>query len=61
MSTRGLFSVTGVSGVSGDNEDVFVCSSPTIGTNAVCSSSSLFFDGSNSGLAANDIDGIDLP
>jgi hypothetical protein len=58
LSSLGLFSV---SGLSGDNEDVFVCNSPTTGTNTACSSFSLFFDGSAFGLAGNDIDAIDLP
>jgi hypothetical protein len=58
LSSLGLFSV---SGLSGDNEDVFVCNSPTTGSNTACGSFSLFFDGSAFGLAGNDIDAMDLP
>ena len=58
LSTLGLFSVQGVSG---DDEDVFVCSQKSLGSNTSCLySSSLYFDGSTWGLAANDLDGFSL-
>jgi hypothetical protein len=60
LSTVGDFSVTGVSG---QNEDVFVCS-PALalatGTTTACTFSS-FFDGTAYGLARDDVNGIDLP
>jgi hypothetical protein len=59
LSVRGLFSV---SGVSGDNEDVFVCTPTSLGDNTACNySSSLFFDGSAEGVAVLNVDGISLP
>lgn len=60
LSTGDVFSVTGVSG---EDEDVFVCT-PTYTSGAVTSctySSTLFFDGSAYGLSANDVDAINLP
>lgn len=56
LTTADVFSVTGVSG---DDEDIFVCT-PTY-TSGVVTSSTLFFDGSVYGLAANDVDVINLP
>lgn len=59
LSTTGNFSVTGVSGV---NEDVFICSPASLGSNTVCTyMPSLYFDGSTWGLGGNNIDAIDLP
>jgi len=59
LSTTGAFSVTGVSGA---DEDVFVCTSPTTGDPTSCTySPTLFLDGSTVGLTTNDVDAIDLP
>jgi hypothetical protein len=59
LSTLDAFSVTGVSGA---DEDVFVCTSPTTGANTSCTfSSTLYFDGSALGLSTNDVDAINLP
>ncbi|HEX2346332.1 MAG TPA: fibronectin type III domain-containing protein [Gaiellaceae bacterium] len=59
LSTVGNFSVPGVSG--GD-EDVFVFTPTTLGTNTTGTySATLYFDGSAFGLAANDVYAIDLP
>lgn len=58
LSTLGDFAVTGVSGA---NEDVFVCSPIDLGAATACNfSAALFFVGSNWGLAANDVDGIHI-
>ncbi|MEW5957450.1 MAG: IPT/TIG domain-containing protein, partial [Chloroflexota bacterium] len=48
-------------GVDGQDDDVFICASPTTGTNTACASGSLFFNGGAFGLGGNDIDGIDRP
>lgn len=56
LSTTGNFSVTGLSG---QNVDVFVCQSATVGANTACGGFSLYFDGSAHGLtntATNNID-----
>jgi Tol biopolymer transport system component len=59
LTTRGNFSVTGVSGA---DEDVFICSPSSLGVTTTCIfSPTLFFDGSVWGLDANDLDAIDLP
>ena len=59
LSTIGDFTVTGFSGF---NEDVFVCTPASLGDVTACNySSSLYFDGSAYGLDANNVDGIDLP
>jgi uncharacterized protein YjiK len=59
LTTRGLFSVTGVSG---DDEDVFVCTPTSLGGVTSCNySPTLYFDGSTWGLADNDVDAINLP
>jgi hypothetical protein len=59
LSTTGNFSVTGASGA---DEDVFVFTPTTLGTNtAGAFSPSLYFDGSAFGLAGNDVFAIDLP
>jgi hypothetical protein len=60
LSSADPFAVTGVSG---EDEDIFVCK-PTLAGNAVTSctySSALHFDGSAWGLSANDIDGLHIP
>ena len=58
LSTIGVFSVTGVSG---DDEDVFVCTPTSLGSVTACTySSALYFDGSLWGLSANDVDGFEL-
>jgi len=60
LSTADAFAVTGVSG---EDEDVFVCT-PTYTGTAVTSctySSTLFFDGSAYNLSANDVDALNLP
>ncbi len=59
LSTTGNFSVTGSSGA---DEDVFVFTPTTLGSNTTGSySPSLYFDGSAFGLAGNDVFAIDLP
>jgi hypothetical protein len=51
-----------VSGISGDNEDVFVCIPISLGVTTSCSfEPALYFDGSLWGLAADDVDAIDIP
>jgi hypothetical protein len=58
LSTLGDFAVTGVSGF---DEDVFVCSPTSLGSVTACNFSSvLFFDGSAVGLGANDVDAFNL-
>ncbi len=58
LSTTGNFSTSGLSGA---DEDVFVCNTPNTGTNTSCSSFTPFFDGSAYGLSGNDIFAFDLP
>ena len=59
LSTIGAFSVNGVSG---DDEDVFVCTPTSLGSSTVCNySSMLYFDGSTLGLSSADVDGFNLP
>jgi len=58
MSVVRAFSVAGLSG---SDEDVFVCNGPTSGTDTSCGSFSMFFDGSAYGLVSNDVFAIDLP
>jgi sugar lactone lactonase YvrE len=59
LTTLGNFAVTGVSGA---DEDVFICSPVSLGAITTCTfSPTLFFDGSLWGLDANDLDAIDLP
>jgi uncharacterized protein YjiK len=59
LSTRGLFAVNGVSG---DDEDVFVCTPTSLGGVTSCGySPALYFDGSTWGLAANDVDALNVP
>jgi hypothetical protein len=59
LSTADTFAVPSLSGA---DEDVFVFNPTQLGaTTAGTYSPSLFFDGSSSGLAANDVFGIDVP
>jgi hypothetical protein len=59
LSTLGAFSV---SGVSGDDEDVFMCTPTSLGSVTACTYSSvLYFDGSTWGLSSADVDGFSLP
>ena len=59
LSTVDLFAVTGVSG---EDDDVFVFTPTTLGaTTSGTYSSTLYFDGSSFGLTANDVFAIDLP
>jgi hypothetical protein len=57
LSTTGNF---GVTGLAGQNVDVFACNGPTTGPNTACSNFSLYFDGSVDGVTDN-LDAIDLP
>lgn len=58
LSTLGDFAVTGVSGF---DEDVFVCVPTSLGSTTACNYFSvLYFDGSLWGLSANDVDAINL-
>jgi hypothetical protein len=58
LSTTGLFSVTGVSG---DDEDVFVCAPTSLGSVTACNYfSALYFDGSTWGQTSNDLDAFNL-
>jgi RHS repeat-associated protein len=59
LSTLGDFAVSGVSGF---DEDVFLCTPTSLGDVTACSySPALFFDGSLWALDANDVDGVNLP
>ena len=59
VSTTNAFSVTGVSG---DDEDVFTFTPSQLGdSTAGTYVSALLFDGSLFGLSANDVNGIDIP
>ena len=58
LSTSGNFSTGGLSGA---DEDIFVCNTTGTGTNTSCSSFTLLFDGSAYGLGGNDIFAFDLP
>ncbi|RPI96878.1 MAG: DNRLRE domain-containing protein, partial [Chloroflexi bacterium] len=54
LSTQGDFSVDGLTGA---DEDVFVCAAGSVGDITACDySSSLYFDGSTWGLSGNDVD-----
>ena len=58
LSTTGGFVVTGVSGA---DEDVFICAATSVGSVTACNySPALYFDGSTWGLAANDVDAFNL-
>ena len=55
LSTRGSFAVTGVSG---EDEDIFDCNGVTTGSATGCSSFTMLFDGSTTDFAAEDMDGL---
>jgi hypothetical protein len=58
LSTLGDFSVTGVSG---SDEDVFICSPTSLGSVTACNySSTLYFDGSAWGQTNNDVDAFNV-
>lgn len=57
LSTAGAFSVPGLSGA---DEDVFICRTPTTGAATACASFQMYFDGSARGVPS-DLDAIDLP
>jgi bacillopeptidase F len=57
LSTLGNFAV---SGLSGEDEDVFVCTPTALGATTACSGFSLFFDGTTKGLTGDDVDAIDV-
>jgi predicted outer membrane repeat protein len=58
LSTLGNFSVTGLSGA---DEDVFVCAATSTGDVTACTySPSLYFDGSTWGLTSNDVDAFNF-
>jgi hypothetical protein len=58
LSTLNGFAVTGVSGA---DEDVFVCVPTSLGNTTACNySTTLFFDGSAFGLSGNDVDAIHI-
>jgi hypothetical protein len=58
LSTVGDFAV---SGISGSDEDVFVCTPTSTGNNTICSfSQPLYFNGSTWGLSLNDVDGFNF-
>jgi len=58
LSTLDIFSVTGVSGA---DEDVFVCEPTSLGDVTACNySPSLYFDGSTWNLSANDVDAFNF-
>ena len=59
LSTLDSFGVTGVSGA---DEDVFVCTPTALGSTTACAySPTLAFDGSIWGLGGDDVDGVALP
>jgi hypothetical protein len=59
LSTVDAFAVPGLSGA---DEDVFSCTPTSLGNNTACTySTTLAFDGSAFGLAADDVDALDLP
>ena len=58
LSTADNFAVNGISGV---DEDVFVCDAVSLGDVTACNySSALYFDGSTWGLSANDVDAFNF-
>ena len=58
LSTQGDFSVPGLSGA---DEDVFICAATSLGDVTACNySPSLYFDGSTWGLTANDVDAFNF-
>ena len=59
LTTTGLFAVPGVSG---DDEDVFVCTPTSLGAVTACTySAGALLRRQRVGLAANDVDAINLP
>lgn len=58
LSTLGDFSVSGLSGA---DEDVFVCAASSVGSVTACDySPALYFDGSTWGLESNDVDALNF-
>jgi hypothetical protein len=58
LSAEGSFSVSGVSGA---DEDIFICTPTSLGTTTSCTfSPTLYFDGSVWGLGSNDVDAFDV-
>jgi hypothetical protein len=58
LSTADVFSINGISGV---DEDVFVCAVSSLGDVTTCNYwPNLYFDGSTWGLDANDVDGFNF-
>jgi hypothetical protein len=57
LTTVGGFAVTGLSG---EDEDVFACNGGSRGATTTCTSFTLFFDGSANGVT-DDLDAIDRP
>ena len=55
LTTLGNF---GVSGVSGDSSDVFICHAPTLGIRSGCGSFSKFWDGSSNGFYGEVVDAL---
>ncbi|MCP5008534.1 MAG: hypothetical protein GY942_01000, partial [Aestuariibacter sp.] len=58
LTTQGNYSITQL--LSGNNSDVFVCDTPTTGSNTTCSSFTKFFDSTANGMTDN-LDAIALP
>jgi hypothetical protein len=59
LSTRGDFSVSGLSGAM---EDVFVCTATSLGDVTACDyTTSLYFDGSTWGSSVTNVDGFQFP
>jgi hypothetical protein len=59
LSTTNSFTVPGLSGA---DEDVFICQPTSLGNNTACNYvAALAFDGSAWGLGPDDVDGVDLP
>jgi hypothetical protein len=50
-----------LAGPRGEDEDVLICHAPTLGWDAGCTGFSIFFDGSEYGLAASDLSALELP
>jgi hypothetical protein len=59
LSTNGAFNLFPAFSLSGGGSSVFVCQSATTGVASTCGSVAMYYDGS--GLAANDLDALDLP
>ena len=58
LTTKGGFSVAGLSG---KGDDIFICAPSSLGTNSACSSFTLFFDGVGAGLNKKlKLDGIHI-